>query len=721
MDILADLNPPQRQAVEAVEGPLLILAGPGSGKTRVITHRIAHLTTIWDIKPHRIMAVTFTNKAAREMKERLSVLMGERAKSLTVGTFHAICASILRRDGAAAGIDPKYVIYDDADQLALMKRCMQELCIDPKTHPPKPLLSAISRAKSQLLSPGDCSLRIESYFEEVLHRVYTHYQDLLSANHALDFDDLLMMTHHLFDKHPDVLSKYQSRYLHVLVDEFQDTNITQYALLRQFAGKHRNICVVGDPDQSIYSWRHADIRNILNFGKDYSEAKTVYLEQNYRSTKGILAAAHGVIAVNRDRIDHGLWTENEEGSPITIVKAPSETSEAQFVVGEIQRLMASGEARARDCAIMYRTNAQSRVVEECFVRYGIPYQLVGSIRFYERREVKDMIAYLRVLHNPFDGISLLRIINTPARNIGQKTVERLSQLAQSQGVPVFVALQRLLQSSEVPAGLTSRAVRALEAFWELITQLIAESQEMDLVDLLDAVINKTGYQTYLDNLEDGGERWENLLELRGLANEYAALGPAEGLAAFLEGVMLFSDTDELDEKRDVATLITLHQAKGLEFPVVFILGVEEGVLPHSRSLNDRSQMEEERRICYVGMTRAKKRLYLVRATERRLLGEMKSNPPSRYLRDIPGNLCQEIDLNWSMDTCAPPETKQRQAEYDAGDYVRHAKFGDGVIVSCAPTRDDQELLIAFEKVGMKKLLASVAPLERMSSPELLDD
>ena len=443
MDILESLNPPQREAAETVEGPLLILAGPGSGKTRVITHRIAYLVKVWHMNPRRIMAVTFTNKAAREMRERLHGLLGQSVEELTVGTFHAICASILRRDGKASEIDPRFTIYDDADQLGLIKRTLTELGLDPKSYPPRTFQSAIGQAKSQLVTPGTYAQNTRFHYEEVIKRVYQHYQALLDQSHALDFDDLLMKTYYLFHNHPDVLAKYQSRFVHVLVDEFQDTNITQYALVRQLAGKYRNVCVVGDPDQSIYSWRHADLRNILNFEKDYPEAKVVYLEQSYRSTRTILETAHRVISVNRERKENKLWTENEEGLPIRLKSALDEADEAQFVVSEVQRLSNEGQAKPVDCAIMYRTNAQSRAIEEAFIRYGMPYQLVGGVRFYERRETKDVIAYLKLIHNPFDSVSLMRIINTPGRGIGKKTVDDLLGWTRQLGIPIYAGLERL--------------------------------------------------------------------------------------------------------------------------------------------------------------------------------------------------------------------------------------------------------------------------------------
>jgi len=710
MDVLEGLNPPQIEAVETIEGPLLILAGPGSGKTRVITHRIAYLVKVWRINPRRIMAVTFTNKAAREMRERLYNLLGRSVEELTVGTFHATCAAILRRHGKAIGIDSRFVIYDDEDQLGLIKRSLQELDLDPKRYPPKAFHPAIRQAKSHLITPEAYDQGTRSYFEEIVQRVYQQYQMLLSQNHALDFDDLLMRTYYLFHDHPEILSRYQSRYLHLLIDEFQDTNISQYALAKQMAEKHRNICVVGDPDQSIYSWRYADLRNILNFEKDYPEAKVVYLEQTYRSTKRILEAARDVISVNQDRKENKLWTENEAGPPINMVRTFDEAEEAQFVVSEVQRLLNQGEARPVDCAVMYRTNAQSRAIEEAFIRYGMPYQLVGGVRFYERREIKDVIAYLKLIYNPYDSISLTRIINTPRRRISHKTMDELLQWTKGLGIPPYTGLEKIARE-ESPSPLAPRAAQALTDFFNLLQELIKESEQLNVGEFLDSMLQKTGYKDYVLDLEDGEDRWANILELCGIAREYQHLNPTDSLASFLEGVTLFSEADELDEKKDVVTLITLHQAKGLEFPVVFIVGMEEGLLPHFKSFDDPAQMEEERRLCYVGMTRAKRRLYLVNALRRRLMGGTSANPPSPFLSDIAPHITQTTGLFEEQEWTRTPSPDLPTLQ--AGDYVHHDKFGEGVVISCTPTGDDQEIVVDFEEIGMKRLLLSLAPLKRI--------
>ena len=725
MDILAELNPAQREAVEAINGPVLILAGPGSGKTRVITHRIAYLIKVCGVSPHRIMAVTFTNKAAREMEERLHRLVSSSVEDLTIGTFHATCARILRRDGKAIGVNSGFVIYDDEDQISLIKRSLQALDLDLKQYAPRAIQSAITSAKSRLLAPAEYLPR--SYFEEVVQRVYEHYQQLLSESNALDFDDLLLKAVNLFRQNPQVLSKYQSRYLHLQVDEFQDTNLVQYELMKQLAGKHRNICVVGDPDQSIYSWRFADLRNILNFEKDYPEAKVVLLEQNYRSTKMILETASHIISANEHRKPKGLWTENETGALPEVVETYSEQEEAQFVVNEVEQLVSRGEFRRGDCAITYRTNAQSRVLEEAFIRYGVPYKLVAGTRFYERREVKDVIAYLRLIQNPYDSVSLLRIINVPQRGIGQRSLSELSRWARSRGISEYRALQLLVkqkegETTEDRPPFQSRTLGAFANFVHLIEGFVARSRELNLVDLFDLVVEKSGYKEYILAMADGEERWENVLELRTVAQAYSDLKPPEGLSAFLEGVTLVSDVDGLDESIDAVTLITLHQAKGLEFPVVFIVGMEDGILPHIRSFDDPGQMEEERRLCYVGITRAKKKVYLVRAFRRSFMGGSNINRPSRFLQDIPphllsgGSMWQGEDSQlatamYSWNRMATP--REVLPELSPGDHVHHAQFGDGVVVSLQPVKDDAEVVVAFDGVGIKKLLLSFAKLEKI--------
>jgi DNA helicase-2/ATP-dependent DNA helicase PcrA len=726
MDVLAELNPAQKQAVETIEGPLLIVAGPGSGKTRVITHRVAYLIKVCGINPHHIIAVTFTNKAAREMAERLERLLGQTAKALTLGTFHAICARILRQEGKAIGLDSRFVIYDEEDQLNLIKQALQELNLDPKQYTPRAIQSAIKYAKSRLLTPTDYAQQTSNYFEGVVQRVYERYQQSLTQSHGVDFDDLLMKTVQLFNDHPKVLSKYQSRYLHILVDEFQDTNITQYMLIKQLAGKYRNVCVVGDPDQSIYSWRFADLRNILSFEKDYPDARVVLLEQNYRSTKTILDVASSIISVNSRRKPKRLWTENEAGIPIAVIEAYSEDEEAQFVISEIERLIEQNFVSPGSCAVMYRVNAQSRALEEAFMRYGVPYKLVGGTRFYQRREIKDIIAYLRLNHNPNDNISLARIINVPGRGIGQRTLAELSGWAKNQGMPLYSAL-KMVAEKKGPA-LTPRANYALTSFLNLIDELIAKSQELSLTGLLNAVLEGTGYKEHILNEEDGEERWENIQELYTVARDYNELSPDEALATFLEKVSLVSDIDDLDEHVDATTLITLHQAKGLEFPVVFIVGMEEGLLPHRRSLDDPEELEEERRLCYVGVTRAQKRAYLLYTSHRSLFGGSSEAKRSRFLEDIPPNLVTRKGL-WEEEEkeeeftpvttlySKPAPKPFSTPKLEIGDHVQHRVFGEGVVINCSPSKDDQEITVAFTTAGVKRLLLSLAPLEKVEKVE----
>jgi len=722
MDILTELNPAQREAVETIGGPVLILAGPGSGKTMVITNRIAYLIKVCGITPYRIMAVTFTNKAAREMEERLYHLVGEQVKDLTLGTFHAMCARILRKEGKGIGIDPRFVIYDEEDQMSLIKRGIQEVGFDPKQYAPRAIASAITSAKARVLNPKDYIEHSRSYFEEVVGRVYERYQQLLTESNALDFNDLLMKTVQLFRSNPETLSRYQERYQHIQVDEFQDTNLVQYELVRQLGEKYRNVCVVGDPDQSIYSWRFADLRNILSFEKDYPAAKVVLLEQNYRSTKKILETASYLISANQRRKPKELWTNNEPGELTRIIETYTEQEEAQFVVNEIESLANQGKTNLSDCAVMYRTNAQSRVLEEAFVRYGIPYKLVAGTRFYQRREIKDIIAYLKFIQNSYDTVSLLRIINVPQRGIGEKTLAKLSSRAQSMGVSQYEALCSLKSEDDKEPLFNPHITRALLGFLSLMEGFIAQSGKLNLVDLLDLVVEQSSYKGYILGQPDGEERWENILELRTVAQQYRDLNPLEGLSVFLEGVILVSDVDGLDNHVDAATLITLHQAKGLEFPVVFIVGMEDGILPHFKSLGDPDQMEEERRLCYVGITRAKQRVYLVHAFRRSLMGSSAVNKPSRFLDDIPQHLISGGDLwqgkkskvaatMYSWDEPAAPNTDI--PELKAGDHVHHDQFGDGVVVSFQPAEGDTEVVIVFKRLGIKKLSLSFAKLEKV--------
>jgi len=766
MDILSGLNPAQRQAVETAEGPLLILAGPGSGKTRVIAHRIAYLIAHQRVHPRRILAVTFTNKAAREMRDRIFSLVGaDIGSDITLGTFHAVCSRMLRIDGERIGLSRAFAIYDEADQLAVARQVMQDLGLDPRRTSPRAVLSTISRAKSELSTAEAYARLVGDYFQEVVSRVYERYQGVLEENNAVDFDDLLMKTVQLFRDHPDVLEKYAQRYLHIHIDEFQDTNIAQYVLARQLASGHGNICVVGDPDQSIYTWRAADLRNILNFERDFPKAEVVYLEQNYRSTQTILDSAHNVISVNRQRKEKKLWTENQRGSRVVVHEAYDEEEEAAFVAEEVEALTKDNAHSPRGIAVMYRTNAQSRPFEEAFVRRGVPYRLVGGTRFYERREIKDLLAYLRLVHNPFDAVCLLRVINVPPRGIGKRSVQELNRWSRELEIPPYAALQLLaeqesdqssahaeptahgepvepsfdkLRMSDIQSAhgepaepahpFQKRIAAAILRFLNVLNELIKEAPTQTLSELLNAIIARADYRRYLlEDFADGEERWENVQELRAVASQYDELTPAEALARFLEDAALITDIDEYDAKADAVTLITLHAAKGLEFSVVFIVGMEEGLLPHMRSYDDPAQMEEERRLCYVGMTRAEERLYLVRAFRRTFGGH---NPPSRFLADIPPELVttrERIPTGMptrerfiaAASTPAHPSTSSGPAApvkaFAAGDHVRHPKFGEGIVVSCEEEKSgDQLVIVAFKgEAGIKRLLLSFAPLERL--------
>jgi len=758
-DFLAGLNPQQREAVAAVSGPVLILAGPGSGKTRVIAHRIAYLIGTCGVRPWRVLAVTFTNKAAREMRERVETLLEDAALGIWLGTFHSICARILRADGYAIGIDRNFAIYDDDDQLAAVRRVLADLALDPRQHNPRAILGAISRAKNELVGPTEFARSVESYFDEVVARVYPRYQDLLYTDNALDFDDLLSRTLDLLTSAPGVLRKYQDRFEHVLVDEFQDTNLVQYAIARELARGHGNICVVGDPDQSIYSWRAADIRNILNFERDFPGTRTVLLEQNYRSTGVILEAAHAVISAAEQRPQKGLWTTNPRGAPVALYAAASEEDEAQYVV----RTVAEGVRRGRrlsDYAVLYRTNAQSRPLEEAFVRAGLRYRLIGGTRFYERREVKDILAYLRLLSNPRDSVSLARVINTPPRGLGAATVAELASWAQDRGEPMFAALRAVAaaeagQRLDDAPRLGPRAAHAVARFVRLIDDLSAVATREPVAHVIKAIVDAIEYQRYLGDGEEALERWANVEELANLAAQYdAAAGEIEreiaseeedrtgfdealaqrsALQAFLEDVALVSDVDDLDQRQDAVTLITLHAAKGLEFPVVFMVGMEEGLLPHARSFDDPAAMEEERRLAYVGMTRAKEELHLSYALSRATWGSASYNPPSRYLKNIPPELIAPRGRAGAWSSLAgesrtrsvreamveiaqrPGGRTPRPVDFAPGDRVRHAKFGEGIVVSLGTRHDgDIEVSVAFQNgLGIKKLLAAYAPLEKV--------
>ena len=734
LEILEGLNPPQKEAVEAIDGPVLIIAGPGSGKTRVITHRIAYLVRVCGVSPYRLLAVTFTNKAAREMRDRLQRLVGTRSDSLTVGTFHSFCALMLRRDGRPVGIPSNYTIYDTDDQIGVIKQAMELAEIDSKQNSPHAVLGVISRAKSVLQGSQALAQHSQNYFEERCARVYHHYEELLSRNNAVDFDDLLFRAVLLLQEHEETREKYQSRYVNLMVDEFQDTNVAQYRLAQLLASEHRNICVVGDPDQSIYSWRSADIRNILSFQRDYPDARTISLDQNYRSTKTILETAHHLISANGMRLEKDLFTENDQGVPVEVREAYDEEDEASYVISEIDRLVREEKLRPGACAVMYRVNAQSRALEEACLRQGTKYRLVGGVRFYQRREVKDLMAYLRLLHNPSDEVNLARVINVPPRGIGAKSVSEVVRWARTEQVPLVTAVQRIGaarnngEACSVP--LTPRAATSIARFATMMEGLQYQSTQLRVVDLIDRVIEETGFQRYIQDSEDRPEeRWENILGLRETAQEFNAEEPPNGLATFLERLSLVADVDAYEESEDSITLITLHQAKGLEFPVVFIVGLEEGLLPHSRSMESEAQLEEERRLCYVGITRAQNRLYLLRAFRRGFMGSGRPTLASRFLRDIPEHLRapskaartseprRSIRESWGGLANSPlvqPSPMPTRPTLQIDDLVRHSTFGEGVVMACEAVSGDQEVTVEFrDGVGVKRLLLSFAPLTKI--------
>ena len=766
MDVVSKLNPKQREAVQTINGPLLILAGPGSGKTRVITHRIAYLVKDCGLNPYNLLAVTFTNKAAKEMRERLYHLVGEAAlKQLTIGTFHATCAVILRREIQHMGRDQHFIIYDGGDQIAAVKKALENLNLNEKQYPARPIHNAISRAKDQIIEPE--AFETPSYWHEIAKRVYTRYQEILAESNALDFDDLIMQTVLLFRKHPDVLERYQHRYVHVMVDEGQDTNLVQYELIKLLGGKYRNVCVVADPDQSIYAFRGAEFRNVFRFEKDYPDAKKVLLEQNYRSTQTILDVAHSIITVSPSHEDKRLWTENARGVPVVSYEAYHEQEEGEFVVREIQRLVREGAVKYGGVAVMYRTNAQSRALEDALIRSGLPYRLLGATRFYERKEVRDVVAYLRLVYNPFDNLSLLRIINTPTRGLGQRTVGDLERWADGLGVPIYAALQMIDSRQhgagsreqggtgeiaggapaalrDIPYPFSGRAEQVLLGFLRLINDLIAVRERSTVTSLLTDILDKSGYAASLqDNTEEGKERWQNVQELVSVAAQFETENPDGDLGSFLEGVALVSDVDNYEEKADAITLLTLHSAKGLEFPIVFIVGLEDGLLPHANTVDDADQLEEERRLFYVGITRAMQKLYLVHCFRRTVFGNSQPRDPSRFLKDIPATLLagrqdfggRQVPLGLGSGWPAAPSRKSSplapsrplrltpepetprpapNCPYQKGDHVRHKMFGEGIVVSLAAIKDDVEIVVAFQgAAGIRKLSLTFAPLERV--------
>lgn len=730
---LLDLNAEQREAVMHPGGPILVFAGAGSGKTRVITCRIAKLLRD-GVPPSRVLAVTFTNKAAREMRERVERMVGEQAGNMWMGTFHALCSRLLRIEGRAVGLDTNFVIYDDSDQLSLVREILKAKNIDEKSVNARGVLNEISSAKEKLQTPEAYSSRAAGFFERIVAEIYPQYAAQLRKANALDFDDLLYFAVRLLQQREDVKDKYAERFLHVLVDEYQDVNYAQCEFVRLLGSRHKNVMVVGDDDQSIYAWRGADVKLILGFSGEWPESKIVKLQQNYRSTKNILAAANAVIRRNRSRAHKELWTENHDGSQLTLSEAGTEQDEAMMVADSVLADTRTGRRKYGDFAVLYRTNAQSRVLEEAFLTLRIPHVLVGGQRFYERKEVKDMLAYLRLTLNPADNVSFRRVVNVPTRGFGQTSLASVERAAEDRGVPLLEALRL----PEVVAELPKKTAVGAAKFLAAIEEALAASAAGPVTPALRQLMNSSGYLDELrsERSHESEGRLENLQEMLNVTAQYDASTDEPSLAGFLESVALVADIDLADDSGEAVTLMTLHSAKGLEFPVVFLVGLEEGVFPHSRSLTSDHELEEERRLCYVGMTRAREELHLFHAHRRSLYGQPSFSRPSRFLSEIPPEL---IALRGSSSPdpgirrvvpqrtggygiVEPPEIRKAQERqlrspewkppFTVGQKVRHAKFGIGVVVACNPLRDDAEVTVAFPGVtGIKKLVQGLAKLE----------
>jgi DNA helicase-2/ATP-dependent DNA helicase PcrA len=708
---LADLNPAQREAVLHTEGPLLVVAGAGSGKTRVLTHRVAHLIAAVGVQPNEILAITFTNKAAGEMRSRLEDLLPDVARRIWILTFHAACGRILRREAPRLGYRTNFTIYDQADQVRLVKQCLEELERDPKRFPARGIHEHISSAKNQLVSPAEYRNRVDSFYDQTVADVYDLYQRRLFASNAVDFDDLLMLTVDVLERFPEARERWQKAFRYILVDEYQDTNHAQYRLLQLLAEKHRNVCVVGDPDQSIYAFRGADIRNILEFERDFGETTTIPLEQNYRSTNTILRAANAVIAQNRERKPKNLWSDLGDGDRVRVLEVEDEHAEARFVAAEIARLVDEG-VNGSEIAVFYRTNAQSRVLEDILVRQEIPYQVIGGPRFYERAEVKDLIAYLQVVDNPYDAVSLQRIANRPRRGIGDASLARLQAYADGHGLSLWEALEFPEEAGVGPA-----QARAVTQFRTLIQSLQAGALELPVDELLERTLDRSGYVAALEaerTIEAQG-RVENLQELVGVTQEYQATAPDPNLSTFLQEISLFSDQDALREQQSLVTLMTLHNAKGLEFQAVFMIGMEEGVFPHSRSI-EQNELEEERPLAYVGMTRAKESLTLTHASARALYGNRNYNLPSRFLDELPQEELHRERLrptSWSGygSPTARIQPRSDAPDLSTGDSVRHQTLGDGIVTAVEP---GGVVCVRFAGEAVdRRLVLDYAPLERV--------
>ncbi|MBM6701026.1 DNA helicase PcrA [Megasphaera elsdenii] len=730
--IFDTLNDRQCEAVKHTEGPLLITAGAGSGKTKVLTCRIAHLLEL-GVAPYRILAITFTNKAAKEMKERVTNLVGAQADSIWLSTFHSFCAKLLRFEvDGFHGYTRNFTIYDSSDQLVLVKDCLKKLNLDDKQFMPRSVLGTISSAKNVLMDAKAFAAQASDFYEQKVADVYALYQEKLRENNAVDFDDLLFLAVRLLQEKEDVREKYQSRFQYILVDEYQDTNHAQYALTKILAARWRNICVVGDADQSIYAWRGADIRNIIDFTRDYPDAASIKLEQNYRSTKTILHAANAVIDNNESRPKKTLWTENPAGNKIIHYQAQTEHDEADYIAGVIYNRHEISHEPYGDMAILFRTNAQSRVLEEKLMRYAIPYTMVGGTKFYDRKEIKDVLAYLRLLYNPEDSLSLTRIINVPKRNIGATTMEHVAAYAEEQGISLFEALS---STDEIPV--TKRARTSLENFAAMIFDLLNDIEGKDVLSLIETVIKQTGYGDMLDKEAEhdpqGESRKENVGEFLSVAKDYMDSNPDGNLQDFLENVALVSDVDDFESSDSKVTLMTLHAAKGLEFPVVFLTGLDEGLFPHSRTLLDPSQVEEERRLAYVGITRAERQLYVTNAITRTMYGRISAYMPSRFLAEIPPQLMEDYHRKSAMPqsrTTAVPG-KQRVSiltkpvasslpkkhavtdTFAKGDKVRHKIWGIGTVLDVIGEGPNMQMKIQFPTKGVRQVVVKYAPLEKI--------
>ncbi|KMY48395.1 DNA helicase PcrA [Peribacillus loiseleuriae] len=734
--LVKGLNEQQQKAVKATDGPLLIMAGAGSGKTRVLTHRIAYLMVEKEVAPWNILAITFTNKAAREMKERIRGILGGASDEIWISTFHSMCVRILRRDIDRIGYNRNFSILDTTDQQSVIKQILKDKNLDPKKYDYRALLGTISSAKNELVTPEEYQKTAGDFYTNVAAEVYTEYQKRLRKNQACDFDDLIMLTITLFQRVPEVLEYYQRKFQYIHVDEYQDTNRAQYMLVKLLASRFRNLCVVGDSDQSIYRWRGADIANILSFEKDYPNATMIFLEQNYRSTKKILEAANKVIDNNRNRKPKNLWTENMDGNKIRYFRADSEQGEAQFVAGKINEMIRDSSRKLSDIAILYRTNAQSRVMEEVLLKSNLQYTIVGGIKFYDRKEIKDILAYLRLIANPDDDISLRRVINVPKRGIGATSLDKVADYAAMTDGSMYQALQDIDM-----IGLSPKITKAAREFRDLIHAYTNQQEYLSVTELVEEVIEKTGYREMLqaEKSIESQSRLENIDEFLSVTKSFEQSNDDKSLVGFLTDLALVADIDQLDdteEAQESVTLMTLHSAKGLEFPVVFLLGLEEGVFPHSRSLMDEEEMEEERRLAYVGITRAESELYITNAQMRTLFGRTNMNPVSRFIAEIPEELIEDMKPkpkksalhsskpihsggsrrtpSFGKVVAQPNATGGDEIGWQVGDKAAHKKWGTGTVVSVKGEGEGKELDIAFPSpTGIKRLLAKFAPIEKV--------